>query len=150
VRENAHGWPHRACPNEEFRTPMPRTLRLIDAYAPLTGHQSIAWDQIEVVDGVALIPASHFLRPVSGRLARFEGLRHRRLASSIERAGRDRGLCHLWWHPHNFGVNQDENLAFLRGLLDVYRQCRERYGMESLAMADVAEIVNPALALAAA
>jgi peptidoglycan/xylan/chitin deacetylase (PgdA/CDA1 family) len=141
VRANASGWPHRACPNMEFRKPAARMLRLADAYAPITGKQVFGWNEIEVIEGVACIPASHFVRPYSARLRRFEPLRFHRLSSSIREAARSGGLCHLWWHPHNFGVDQDQNLAFLRKLLEVYRQCRQAHGMESMSMGDVAEAI---------
>lgn len=147
VRANAHGWPHRACPNAEFRTFPARISRLADAYLPLTGNQVIGWDEIAIVDGVALIPASQFLRPSSARLRRLEPLRFRRLSSSIRRAAEQGGIVHLWWHPHNFGVNQDENLAFLRRLLDVYRTCQAEHGMESMSMSDAAAMVMPTAAL---
>jgi len=150
VRANAHGWPHRACPNEEFRKPAARILRLADSYLPLTGNQVIDWDAIPVIEGVACIPASHFVRPYAARLRRLEPARFRRLSSTMRQAARDGGICHLWWHPHNFGVDQDENLAFLRSLFEVHRECRAEHGMESLAMADVAEILLPSRLSAAA
>ena len=143
VRTNAVGWPHRASPNAAFRSTPARFLRLLDSYAPLTGNQVFGWDEISVTGGVACIPASHFLRPAAPCLKAFEPLRFRRLARTIRTAARSGKVCHLWWHPHNFGANQDENFAFLRRLLEVYRDCRERYGMASLSMADTAEAVLP-------
>ena len=38
---------------------------------------------------------------------------------------------HLWWHPHNFGVNQSENISQLRELLDYYKILNKKYGMIS-------------------
>jgi len=143
VRGNQRGWPHRACPNAEFRRPAARIRRLIDAYLPTTGDQVIAWDDVPVISGVACIPASHFLRPVSARLRRLEPLRFERLRATIERAAQRGGICHLWWHPHNFGVEQTENLAFLRRLLDVQQTCAAKYGMKSLTMEDVAASLSP-------
>jgi hypothetical protein len=40
------------------------------------------------------------------------------------------------------GVHTDEYLAFLRRALDVYAECRDRYGMESLSMAEAAVVVS--------
>jgi hypothetical protein len=54
-------------------------------------------------------------------------------------AARQGRLLHVWWHPHNFGVRLDAHLAMLRELLDTFARCRERDGMLSLGMADVAE-----------
>jgi len=71
-----------------------------------------------------------------------ERLRLQRITSAMETAARRRRLFHLWWHPHNFGVDLEENLAFLRGILDYFRTLQERYGMRSMTMAAVAEAVN--------
>jgi len=47
-------------------------------------------------------------------------------------------LFHLWWHPHNFGVNTDSNLSFLRAILEHYRALQRRFEFQSLTMAEVA------------
>ena len=79
-------------------------------------------------------------RPV-GKGAALERLRLRRINSAMEMAARHRKLFHLWWHPHNFGVDLEENLAFLRGILDRFRMLQERYGMRSMTMGQVADEV---------
>jgi hypothetical protein len=76
-----------------------------------------------------------------GKSAVLERLRLRRITSAMETAARRRRLFHLWWHPHNFGVDLEENLAFLRGILDYFRTLQERYGMRSMTMAAVADEV---------
>jgi hypothetical protein len=86
------------------------------------------------------VPASRFLRPVSGNRA-LERLRLWRITSAMETAARRRRVFHLWWHPHNFGVNLQENLAFLRHILDRFRILQDRYGMRSMTMAAVADEV---------
>ena len=45
---------------------------------------------------------------------------------------------HLWWHPHNFGVNIDQNLQVLSAILDEYEFLRDHYGMLSATMQDIA------------
>ena len=54
---------------------------------------------------------------------------------------RRRMLFHLWWHPHNFGADPEANLLFLRQILDRYAILRDRFGMRSLNMSEVAERV---------
>ena len=141
VRDNARGRFHRACSNAEFRVARERLGRIADAYLPLTGRQVAKWDEIPVVEGVALLPASHFLRPHSHQLRHLEPMKFKRLSDSIRAAAMSGGVCHLWWHPHNFGVDQEENLAFLRRLFEVYRNCRARHGMVSMSMAEAAQAV---------
>jgi hypothetical protein len=77
------------------------------------------------------------------RNAALERLRLWRITSAMETAARRRRLFHLWWHPHNFGVDLQENLAFLREILDHFRILQDRYGMRSMTMAAVAdEVLN--------
>ena len=86
------------------------------------------------------LPASRFLRPV-GRNAALERLRLWRITTAMETAARRRTLFHLWWHPHNFGVDLQDNLAFLRDILDHFRTLQNRYGMRSMTMAALADEV---------
>jgi hypothetical protein len=46
---------------------------------------------------------------------------------------------HLWWHPHNFGVNQDENFAFLEKILEHYVVLRNKYNFQSVTMTNLAK-----------
>lgn len=114
-----------------------RGSRLADSYLPIGG----AYDhQPMLVDGMVDVPASRFLRPVR-KNAVLERLRLRRITSAMEVAARRRRLFHLWWHPHNFGINLQENLAFLRDILDHFRALQDCYGMRSMTMAAVADEV---------
>ena len=47
-------------------------------------------------------------------------------------------MFHLWWHPHNFGVDLQENLDVLRALLAHFRMLQGEFDMVSCSMADVA------------
>jgi Polysaccharide deacetylase len=135
-RGNERVWFHRAR-REAEQTPFVRAARLADNYLPIGGahdHEPV------LVDGMVDVPASRFLRPAA-RNAGLERLRLRRIASAMEAAARRRTLFHLWWHPHNFGVDLPENLAFLRGILDHFRSLQDRYGMRSMTMAAVADEV---------
>ena len=46
---------------------------------------------------------------------------------------------HLWWHPHNIGVNTERNLQQLDEICAYYSQLKEKYGMRSLNMGEAAE-----------
>jgi peptidoglycan/xylan/chitin deacetylase (PgdA/CDA1 family) len=113
-----------------------RAVRLADAWLPLRcatarpGLQS---------DGLTNVPASMFLRPWSPRLARIEPLRMHRMCGAMTAAARSGGLFHLWWHPHNFGINQTENLRVLETLLQHYARLRGEYGMTSMTMQEFAK-----------
>ena len=114
-----------------------RAARGVDAYLPLTGANAAAWPSPDA-NGLVDVPESRFLRPASRRLSALEPLRVRRIAESMTAAARGGGLCHVWWHPHNFGADPDANLTNLRALLDTFDRLRDAHGFASLTMGDVA------------
>jgi peptidoglycan/xylan/chitin deacetylase (PgdA/CDA1 family) len=137
-RGNERAWFHRARRDSE-QSLLVRGSRLADSYLPIGGAHD---HEPTLVGGLVDVPASRFLRPVRKNAA-LERLRLRRITSAMEVAARRRRLFHLWWHPHNFGVNLEENLAFLRHILDHFRTLQDRYGMRSVTMAAVAdEVLN--------
>lgn len=116
-----------------------RVVRFADTWLPLSGaHVTHA----ETANELTNVPASLFLRPWSRRLAALEPLRLARLKQAMTEAAQSKGVCHLWWHPHNFGVNLEQNLAVLESLLRHYLELQDQYGMRSLSMAAVAELIN--------
>ena len=119
-----------------------RAGRLADSYLNLTGHHTTAWADVLHESGLANVPGSRFLRPPTPRLAALEPLKLRRITRSMTHAARTGRIFHLWWHPHNFGRHLDESLTALRHILAHYRELRERYGMASLGMAEVAALAN--------
>jgi peptidoglycan/xylan/chitin deacetylase (PgdA/CDA1 family) len=135
-RGNERVWFHRARRDHEQNL-LVRGCRLADSYLPLAGPHD---REPALVGGMVDVPASRFLRPVSGNRA-LDRLRLWRITSAMETAARRRRVFHLWWHPHNFGVNLQENLAFLRHILDHFRILQDRDGMRSMTMAAVADEV---------
>jgi peptidoglycan/xylan/chitin deacetylase (PgdA/CDA1 family) len=115
--------------------PAGRAVRFADTWLPLTGTHT---GGVACSGGVLNVPASLFLRPWSRRLSALEPLRLTRLKQAMTIAARANELCHLWWHPHNFGVNTEQNLAALESLLQHYLALQDRYGMRSACMADFA------------
>jgi peptidoglycan/xylan/chitin deacetylase (PgdA/CDA1 family) len=112
-----------------------RAVRFADSWLPLTGARvSVAENHQELVN----VPASFFLRPCSPRFAALEPLRLHRIKAAMTRAAETNGICHIWWHPHNFGTNTDENIHALDQILQHYRWLRDGYGMNSSRMADFA------------
>jgi hypothetical protein len=112
-----------------------RAVKLVDSYIPITGAHCT---QPIYSNGLTNLPASHFLRPYSRRLDVLEPLRLTRLKQAMTKAARSGMVCHLWWHPHNFGVNVERNIATLESLLQHYLELRNQYGMQSASMGDFA------------
>lgn len=114
-----------------------RALRLADAYVKLSPEASFVIDSPDCNVPVN-IPSSRFLRPCSQGLRALEPLRFRRIATEMTEAARRRRVYHLWWHPHNFGIHQEQNLSFCTKILQHFRRLQEDYGMESASMEELA------------
>lgn len=116
-----------------------RAGRLADNYLPISGHNSFSLERLGGAPPYD-VPASSFLRPHSRRLAALEPLRLRRILSDLSYAAEHGHTYHLWWHPHNFGTNLERNLLFLRRILDHVSELRVKYGMQSVSMAELADL----------
>jgi peptidoglycan/xylan/chitin deacetylase (PgdA/CDA1 family) len=134
-RGNPGSWLHQSRRSSQKQV-MSRAFRLADSYLRLTRPQS--YQKPSTGDPVK-IPASRFLRPYQVRLHRLEALRLRRIKDELTFAA-ERGLVyHLWWHPHNFGRDTANNVAFLEAILDHYRFLHDKYGMISMNMVEIAD-----------
>ena len=112
-----------------------RVVRFADACLPLSGTRTVS----EQRHGALVnLPASLFLYPWSARRRAFLLLRLQRLQRDMTIAAQTGRIFHLWWHPHNFGVNIDENLGLLKVLLRHYHFLADAYGMQSRNMGDFA------------
>jgi peptidoglycan/xylan/chitin deacetylase (PgdA/CDA1 family) len=131
-RGNEQGFLYKPRSHDE-NTSLRRATRLFDAYFDLTGpHSSQA---LSDDTGLINIPSSRFLRPCG--ISLFEELRLRRVFAQMHHAAASGVGFHLWWHPHNFGVNLPQNLRFLSSVLKYFLYLQEKFGMQSLTMAEV-------------
>lgn len=137
-RGSQSGWLYRAGPRSSQQTTIRRGLRLVDAYLMLSSHNTYSADEL-VTGEVVNIPSSRALRPYIPSLRSLEGLRRWRIETDLDYAARNGLVYHLWWHPHNFGVNLNENMAMLRAILRRFAELRERYGMRSVTMSELAD-----------
>lgn len=117
-----------------------RAGRLIDSYINISGSNTY---KVENFTGARClnIPSSRFLRPYSKFLSLLDFFKLRRIKDAMTYAAENNEIFHLWWHPHNFGVDIDENLQFLEKVLAHYVSLRERKGMVSMSMREVADMV---------
>jgi len=118
-----------------------RPFRLLDAYTNISGHNCYSPEEMKTGDLIN-IPASRFLRPYSKKLAPLDGLRLKRITNSMAHAAKNNLSYHLWWHPHNFGINTKENLAFLEKILQHYKTLSHKYGFASVSMTQLAELLT--------
>ncbi len=116
--------------------PLIRLCRLLDTYFPISGNNTFS---IKRESGLPVnIPASRFLKPYNKNLAWFEKLKLKRIMNEMTYAAKNNELYHLWWHPHNFGVDINENMQNLAVLLNHYRVLNKKYGFTNLTMKEAA------------
>jgi hypothetical protein len=136
-RGSRPSWIYRESAKRQDTLPR-RAARLADSYVNLSGPLVVDWSEVREPDGLCNVAWTCFLRPYAPARRRFDSLRLLRITESLRKAAADGGIFHLWWHPHNFGLHLEENLRFLRTILEAFAACRSRYGMRSLSMAEVA------------
>lgn len=137
IRGNEHSWLYEARNSEKENT-FRRAIRLADAYINISGHNCYTDTYLKSKYPVD-IPSSRFLRPFSPSLKILEGLRLQRIKSGMTHAAKNGLTYHLWWHPHNFGVNQEENLLFLEKILIHYDELHNSYSFVSHTMSELAQ-----------
>lgn len=114
-----------------------RIFRFIDTYFNLSG--SNIYSKLEWIDREILnIPSSYFLRPYNPALKVLEPFKLNRFKKAMLKAAQNKSLFHLWWHPHNFGSNLNENFIQLESILKYYSILNKEYGMVSNSMKEIA------------
>lgn len=135
-RGNEAAWMYQK-QSEAAQTSRQRAARLLDAYVSLSGPNTYAPAELAKSQPFN-IPASRFLRPWSARLAVLENVRLRRIQAAMTHAAQRNEVFHLWWHPHNFGVNLTQNMAVLRQIALHFRKLQAQHGFRSQTMAELA------------
>ncbi|MCM3711639.1 polysaccharide deacetylase family protein [Sporosarcina luteola] len=135
-RGNEKNWVYGASGYKD-RSKVKRLIRLMDCYVNITGHHTFNLGEESPGHPVNL-QSSRFLRPYNPKLKTLEPMRLNRIKKGVEYAARRGEIYHLWWHPHNFGTHLEENISFLRKILDHVSKMRETYGMQSMNMGEVA------------
>ncbi len=119
-----------------------RLNRGLDAYIPVGGKNTYSINSLQFRPGLPVcIPASRLLRPYRPKELFLNKMKISRIKAEMERAAQNGEIYHLWWHPHNFGNYPNESMEGLKQILDHFAMCREKYGMESLSMGEIADLV---------
>lgn len=104
-------------------------LRFIDTYINISGHHCFipetGKEQLKNITG------SYFLRPYSSKSKILEKLKLKRIKSSMHYAAIHNKTFHIWWHPHNFGLNMQENIQELEIICQYYKSLKEQYNYTS-------------------
>lgn len=115
-----------------------RVFRTGDAFLPLTSSnlhdESSA--MVKDVSGLMLTPASRFLRPLSSN-SFLNRRRNARIKAELTECAKKDLTYHLWWHPHNLAIRQDESFEALRDILAHVDSLKNEYGLKSLNMGEL-------------
>lgn len=118
-----------------------RLCRLLDNYIPFDNSTTYPISTV-IENNRYNVRASRFLRPYSHRLFFLEWLKCQRIKNEIIMAAKKGEIYHLWWHPHNFGDNINNNINNLEKILKYYKFCNEKYGMTSMNMQEIAKYAS--------
>lgn len=124
---------------EHHYKPFNRMYRYADSFVNLSGLHLTHWEDVVEPSGLCNIPSSRFLRSAV-RSVFLQQLRLKRIFQAMDEAAHRGHLFHLWWHPHNFGADLEDNLQGLRFILEHYSTLRQRHGMLSLNMSEAARL----------
>jgi len=133
-RGNPSGYAYKSHNGEE-NTKLKRALRLVDAHTGLLADLSKS-PQSEV-EGIVNVPANRFLRPKTGKLGRIHPLHVKTILREMHHAAKSGFNYHLWWHPHNFGINTIDNIAALREIILQFNKLKDEFGFKSSTMEDI-------------
>lgn len=113
-----------------------RILRLIDRYINISGYGNFDINQIQNSDLLVNNIASRFLAPCARGFVYLDAFRLNRIKQEMALAAEKKLSYHLWWHPHNFGMQVEENFLFLEEILKFYKELNSLYGFQSFKMKD--------------
>jgi len=137
-RGNPTHWAHRDGDKTQ-KSLFLRFYRLFDTYINLSGYNTFKPIPTE---GVIELKSSMMLRPYLNKLSFLERLKVGRVKKAMRHGAMHGENFHLWWHPHNFGKNQEKNLKNLEEILLYFQELKTEYGMLSLTMDEVKKYVN--------
>jgi hypothetical protein len=117
----------------------------LDSYINVSGNNTYCLSDLNIGDGKEIIqniPASRFLRPYSNKLRFLEPLKQKRIKNSMTHAAKNGEMYHLWWHPHNFGSNMEQNFRGLEDILKHFKFLSETYDYKSASMESLTHELN--------
>ncbi|MGL2966871.1 polysaccharide deacetylase family protein [Flavobacterium sp. XGLA_31] len=83
-------------------------------------------------------PSSRFFRP-QHKIELLNKARLNRIKNEMIQAAKRGEVYHLWWHPHNFGIDTHNALKALQEVIAIYLDCQQTFGMQSLTMQQLSD-----------
>ena len=131
-----YGWMYKSKQHTVYSSIIRRGARFLDTFFKLNRSAT----KIEIYNTKLVnIPASRFFQPFTKRPIWLEKRKINRIKNEMTTAAKKNELYHLWWHPHNFGVNIEENIAQLEEILLHYQELNREGLMVSKNMSEIAD-----------
>ena len=134
-RGTEKAWYHSASRGEEEGI-LKRAVRFADYYFPMFSHHCQDFSEIKQ-GNLYQIRASRWFRPFSEKWKSLDFLKIWRIKSQMKYAAKKGKIFHLWFHPHDIGINQQENFRQLEEIFKYYQILQKKYGMTSKNMIEI-------------
>jgi peptidoglycan/xylan/chitin deacetylase (PgdA/CDA1 family) len=134
-------WMYSTINTKQLENPLYRGFRLLDNYINLSGFNTNSINELKKEAPLVNIPSSRFLRPYNKSLRILEPLKVSRIKKGMTYAAKNNEVYHLWWHPHNFGENIDNNFIILEQLFKHYQFLNNNHNFKSETMTGLSKIV---------
>lgn len=139
-RGTENHWMYDTHDTKQLESPLHRIFRLLDAYINVSGHNTYKPSTLlDSENNIVNIRSSRFLRSHNKKLKFLEPLKLSRIKKGMQYAAKNNEMYHLWWHPHNFGTNMEENFIALEEIFKTYSNLNKDHGFESNTMSGLAE-----------
>ena len=139
-RGTENHWMYDTNDTKQLESPLHRIFRLLDAYLNISGHNTYKPQSLlDSENNIVNVRSSRFLRSHSKKLQFLEPLKLNRIKKGLIHAAKNNEMYHLWWHPHNFGTNMEDNFMALEEIFKAYSKLNKEYNFESITMSGLTE-----------
>jgi ABC-type Zn uptake system ZnuABC Zn-binding protein ZnuA len=114
-----------------------RIFRALDTLIPIS--KSVSFSKMQKENGLLCVPASRFFRPYKHSEDKIKKLKLSRIKGEMSYAAKKNKNYHLWWHPHNFGEDVENNKKQLLEIIEHYKFLKDKYNFSSANMLDLAK-----------
>lgn len=140
VRGNPKNWYWQETQHEDFSK---KFFRSADCFLPVGERTTYSLQEIEHYENEPIIiPASRLLRPIIKGNFLMNNRRLSRILNEMEYAAKHCEIYHLWWHPHNFGMDPENSIKELGQILRHFQTLKDKYGMKSIHMKGLGELYS--------
>jgi len=137
-RETEKSWFHSAQRGAE-ESILKRGFRFLDYFVWMGSHHCQNLGELKKGELYA-VRAGRWLRPYKKSESSFDFLKIRRIKKQLDYAAKNGKIFHLWFHPHDIGINREINFRMLEEILNHYKKLNRKYGIQSMNMKEVVEL----------